>query len=419
LGLIVLIAGIYFFSELRARTHTGLAWDFAINWTATKGLENGISLYDRARLGELGRTLIGVEMSGTFTTTFNSYIGLPTTAIFLIPFTLWPFTLSLVFFRLSSLVSFLLAIFFAGLSLSDDSRWFVWTLGLIAFLMSDAALTSLQAGQLDGWITLALAISIWLASKEHWGLAGIGLGIATLLKISPVFLVIYCLLRGKTSAAISACLTIGVGLGLGMLMGKPGDTWRFVVEISPMLSAASLQIQNQSLVAWLARIVLPENNLLDFSIGIGIFRWLVLPLAAFLLLLLWSCRRNKVLKPLELGLVIILALLIGPITWDHYTAWAILSIAYAAQYAPWGNWPKRQRIELFAIFVLGLVLLSVPTLYFLPATIANESALRLATGTKTFGLLIILGVEASLLLPFADRPGLAAESPAGAVQETG
>src|SRR5258708_10516760 len=95
------------------------------------------------------------------------------------------------------------------------------------------------------------------------------------------------------------------------------------------------------------------------STSIGAFRWLILPLAIILMLLLWSRMRTKVLTPLELGLVIIVALLIGPITWDHYIAWAIIAIVYGAEYALWIKWPTRQRLELFIILVMSIVILSV------------------------------------------------------------
>jgi len=406
-GIILLIAGIYFSTQLWIRCTRNFALDFAINWTATTGLTRGISLYDRDRLKSLGQSLIGPVMADTFSETFNSYIGLPTTAVFLLPFSVWTFPVSLAIYRLFGFIAFLLAVFFAGLCLPIDYRRFGWVLGLSALLISDAILTSLQLGQMDAWITLSLAISLWLANKDKWGLAGIGMGIAALLKISPVFLIVYCVLRRKFSTAITSSLTICAGLALAMLVGKPNDLWRFALEVLPSLSTASLSIQNQSLIAWLARIFLPEN---DFSKGIGAFQVLSLPLASILILSLWSKRRNKTLSSLELGLLIIISLLIGPITWDHYTSWAIIAVVYVADYELWINWQSKQRVGLFAILVMDLILLNIPTIYFSPSAIANQWGLRLATGTKTFGLLILLGVGAALLMQPATQQRVTADS---------
>lgn len=223
------------------------------------------------------------------------------------------------------------------------------------------------------------------------------MGIATLLKISPVLLIVYCVLRRKLSTAITACLTIGAGLVLAMVIGKPNDLLRFTFEVLPSLAKGTLQISNQSLVAWLARIFLPETNLLDFSIGLGGFQMLALPLALILMLLLWSRLRNQALTSLELGLLIIIALLMGPITWGHYTSWAVIVVVYMADYELWTRWQSRQSVELFGILAMGLIVLNIPIMYYLPSSIANQWGYRLATGTETFGLIILLGVGTALL----------------------
>jgi Glycosyltransferase family 87 len=397
-GLILVITGIFFATQLWIRCSKNFAWDFAINWTATKGLESGFSLYDRPNLRSLGQSLIGPDMNSSFSDIFNSYIGLPTTALLFIPFSFWAFPISLAVYRSFSFMAFVLAIYFAGLSLPADNRKLGWVLGLVALFISDAVVISLQLGQVDAWVTLALAIGLWLASKDKWGWAGVGIGIATLLKISPGFIIVYCVLRRKFSTAITACVTIGVGLILAMLIGKPSDLGRFALEVLPSLSSASLHTQNQSLIAWLARIFLAETNFLVYSNGIGIFRILSIPLAGGLMLALWVGLRKRALNYFELGLLIIICLLIGPITWDHYTAWAIITIVGVADAKLWTAWQGKQRLELFAILGMSLILLNMPILYFLPATIASQWTLRLATGTKTLGLIILLGVETALLI---------------------
>ena len=88
-----------------------------------------------------------------------------------------------------------------------------------------------------------------------------------------------------------------------MVIGKPNDLLRFTFEVLPSLAKGTLQISNQSLVGWLARIFLPETNLLDFSIGLGGFQMLALPLALILILLLWSRLRNRGSDFLGVGVV--------------------------------------------------------------------------------------------------------------------
>ena len=65
----------------------------------------------------------------------------------------------------------------------------------------------LSLGQNNGLVMLALAVGLFGAARGRWALAGVGLGVATALKVSPGLLVIYLLLRGKTRAVKSAVVT--------------------------------------------------------------------------------------------------------------------------------------------------------------------------------------------------------------------
>ncbi|NJM41048.1 MAG: hypothetical protein HC853_09865 [Anaerolineae bacterium] len=82
---------------LLANPTTGFAWDFAINWTAARGLLEGVSLYDWHSLQAIGITHIGPRMADLFQDPYTSYIGLPTTALFLLPFAPLPFTWATIF----------------------------------------------------------------------------------------------------------------------------------------------------------------------------------------------------------------------------------------------------------------------------------------------------------------------------------
>src|SRR5262245_4917866 len=71
------------------------AWDFAINITAALAFRHGLPIYDPAVLHDLAVTQVSRKLDASFTTPFSSYIGPPTTALLLVPFSLPSFPLAL------------------------------------------------------------------------------------------------------------------------------------------------------------------------------------------------------------------------------------------------------------------------------------------------------------------------------------
>jgi alpha-1,2-mannosyltransferase len=242
-----------------------------------------------------------------------------------------------------------------------------------------------------------LALTAWALERNRWGLAGVGLGIATLLKISPGLLILYLLLRGKWKVTLTAALVVLALLASSILFVGPGTLQTFFQVVLPSLSQSSLHIENQSLPAWVARLFLPDTDLLDFDRGIGAFRYLTFFVAAAGIVLIWYMCRKEPWRPLECGAVILVALLAGPITWDHYVSWAIIALVLLADGRLWAFRRMRYVRNTRAFALLGAVMLLLPTAYFTASMVANNPLLRWATGIKTFGLLVLLAVCVGLL----------------------
>ncbi len=92
-------------------------WDFAINWTAAQSLRRGLSLYSPDDLRNLGQLLIGPGMFDMFRDPFSSYIGPPSTALLLLPFTLVSFPVALILYRIGLVIAFGVSVFLVGLAL--------------------------------------------------------------------------------------------------------------------------------------------------------------------------------------------------------------------------------------------------------------------------------------------------------------
>lgn len=379
------------FLYLLIQSYQRMPIDYAINWTASLGLRQGISIYDGSALNVLGVQAVGPAMAQLFGQSFTSYIGLPITAIFLLPLTFLPFSQSLMLYRLGSLLAYIAGAVIVARTLSGRASSIALLTGAVCLGLWQAVVISLQLGQLDGWIVLLLAIAVYAVHTRHFYLTGACIGIAALLKISPGLLLVYCLLKRQWSLLWSAACTMAVGLTLSWLPQQGAELNTFLFEIAPRLSGGSIHVQNQALGAWLARLTAANPQFLVFGIEIGPWRYVGLLVALCLLLLFWWLQRRQALSALEISSVILIALLAGPITWDHYTSWAIIPcILLMAQ--------LQKRGQLTLAILLVLLALPIPSLH--PDVLIIQPWLRVCTGTQTLALLGMLAVYAvNILIP--------------------
>lgn len=374
------LACLFFVTVVLVRSSHRFAWDYAINWTAAQAVRSGVSVYDREALRALGAESIGQQMSGLFDETFRSYIGLPTTALLLTPFTFFAYATSLWLYRLGLALAFLGAMTLVGRAVPLDRRRVAWITGVACLLLWEPVVVSIRLGQVDAWIALALATAVLAAARERWAVAGVGIGFATLLKVSPGFLLLYCLLKRQWQASLSAIGTIGVGLVAAWVPRRGADLNRFFVEIAPEVRNGSLHVQNQALGAWLARLTVVDPQFLSFQVGPGAWQSIGVGLAVAALVAIWWPRRRLPLVPGELGVMIVVALLAGPISWDHYASWAVIP---AMLLVPEFDGATRRVL----VGLLVILALRVPLFSFGPDEVAASWWLRPMTGTQTIALL--------------------------------
>lgn len=368
----------------------GFAWDYSINWTAALALREGLSLYDRPALQQLAITHIDSGMRGLFGGRFTSFIGLPTTAIAHLPFTWLTFDVSVQCYRVLSLLAMLLAIGIAGLLVPVARRWRAWLVGLLCLLTWHAFTFSLQLGQVDGWVLLSLATALLAVSRQRWVLAGAAIGIAALLKISPLWLLAYCLLQRRWRVLAGAALAIGAGLLLSLCSQHGEDLWQFFTTVLPSLGDSPLHVQNQSLGAWLARLATDDVQLRSFAAGVGGWKLVGAAVAGALLLLLHQRGGNS--EPAAgLAAVILLALLAGPLTWDHYLLWAIVPVMLCSAQLSWRG---------LCLLLLLLLPLAWPVPYPTADVVVTQPAWRLATGLQVASILLL-----ACWMVWQQRPG--------------
>jgi hypothetical protein len=358
----------------------GFAWDYAVNWTAALALREGLSLYDHAALQQLAISHIDSGANRLFSGRFTSFVGLPTTAIFHLPFSYMPYEVSALCYRISALFAMVTTILLTGLALPKPLRLRAWLVGVLCLLSWHAFSFSLQLGQVDAWVMLSLAAAVFAVNRAWWKRAGIAIGIAVLLKISPGWLLLYCLLKRQWSIVWAASICIAVGLLLSCLPQHGADLWRFFTLVLPSLGDSPLHVQNQALAAFLARLVAQDAQLLSFAVGIGWWKFAGVAIVFMLLGLLHRKTANLTVLPADLAVVILLALLAGPLTWDHYLAWAIIPVMLLSVRIPVGR-------LLWLLFLLLPLVFPVP--YLKADVIAEHWWWRLLTGVQTIAVLAL------------------------------
>ena len=118
------------------------------------------------------------------------------------------------------------------------------------------------------------------------------------------------------------------------MVGRPADLIIWVRDVTPHVSQGTLWAYNQSIVGAVARLIhwAPAD--------LGNARvWVPVPVGlrvrAGALLGLWFWRRHHPLDSLELGVLILVAVLAGPLSWDHYSTYALVAVVLMVDYTKW------------------------------------------------------------------------------------
>jgi hypothetical protein len=388
--------------------------DFELNWVAAHRLVHREPLYDRAASKQDGIRLIGQEFEFSNGGTYASFIGTPATALLYTPFVPFDHRPGADLYRAGQIVLMLAAIVITVLALPRRSRLPGLLVGLGLFLWIYPVAESISLGQVDGFIMLALAIAIWASVRDRWRVVGAALGIAALLKISPGLLLIYLVLRGRRTVILPAIVSAGALLGIATVVGRPGDTWKWATDVLPEVSKGGLLINNQSIPAWIARLFGHNLNWLSLNTDLGAWRYLAFIVMVLGIAAVYLLRRGKPYVPLELGAVILVALLAGPVTWDHYPTWVILTLILMVDLRWWEHRRAAEAVVLGVVLVGATGLMRKWTQYPTAKIVASDWTRRVESGSKTIAMLAYFAVVLWLMArpPVDEAPEGGSETPA-------
>ncbi len=398
-GVAVAVLGIlvFWFGSVSRAARTSYPYDFNVNWVGAQRLVHGQAIYDTAASARQAAHELGQYMARSNRGPFVSFIGPPSTALLHVPFLALSHSAAVAWFRILAVVGMIASLAITARLLPLGARLGGFLLALGALLVSFPLADTIMLTQGHEFVMLGLAVGIWGTIRKRWGVAGIGLGFATVLKISPVLLIIYLIIRGIRRPAYWAAGTAVVLSIAAAVVGRPIEVWIWLRDVAPEVGRGSLQVFNQSAVGWLAR--LSANGDANLAVQSPLNRgWQLVAylFGAILVLVLWKQRRHRELLPLELGMVILIALAVGPLSWEHYLVWAFIPVTLCFDPPLWSGRTRNEITLLVGALGAATYLYSLP-LQTVWNTTRGTTLLPWATSPGTLGTVIYLAVAWRLI----------------------
>jgi alpha-1,2-mannosyltransferase len=246
------------------------------------------------------------------------------------PFAAWPFvvlvplpwavTVWLWTFATLMLLAWVIIRSFGGvLGQAPARRAAVVALLLVAFGVTTPVVDHVGFGQINVAL-MALCLADLLGVRPRRLPAGVLIGLAAAVKLTPAIFIVYLLLTRRWRAAVTATITAAVAT-LAAFAVSPADSRTFYFDLLWHLDARvglgnNAGIGNQSLQGAVLRLGLPERWVHP--------TWLVLAVLVGVAGI-WASRRAWARRGdlAGAGAAGLVAVLVSPVSWPHYLVWLI------------------------------------------------------------------------------------------------
>lgn len=315
LALLVGIAEIWFGARVLEVLQTSGFTDFDILFHSAQRVASGHSPYLR----------------GLFNAPFGGYYKFPPlVALILAPLTVFDWIALAHAYALLGLVLYLITFVLlqriVALPLGSPSFFLL----ALAFLLFQPTIDTLNGAQHEFVILLLFTLAYWGMLHPRYGefVAGASFGIVVLIKLYPILILPYFVIR-RAWRAVFALLGTIVGLMLFSIAVGGWDLQRqFWFLILPNLSGATAWLENQSFFAFFARLIVDgaaadpiRVTVVPFAMWAEYFAIVLSVVISFGVLL----RDSR--PEFAFSIWVPLTLLLGPNSWVHYEVLLLLPLA--------------------------------------------------------------------------------------------
>jgi alpha-1,2-mannosyltransferase len=204
--------------------------------------------------------------------------------------------------------------------------WFAVALALPLVSWLEPVRETFTFGQINSILFALVVLDLLVAVPRRSRLAGIGIGLAAAIKLTPAIFVLYLLVTRRWRAAATAAITAVAASGVGAAL-LWHDTWRFWTDLlwRPERIGHPDRLENQSLMGALARLG-------DGDPARPVWALLVVLILAYGL---WRAARAGLAGDEVSGLTLIAlaGALVSPVTWSHHLLWFIPALVVLADAA--------------------------------------------------------------------------------------
>ncbi len=185
-----------------------------------------------------------------------------------------------------------------------------------AFLLEPFRQT-LSFGQINVYLALLVLVDLLVLGRRGSRWTGVGIGLATALKLTPGIFIVYLLVVGRWRAALTA-MAAAVGFTLLSAVVTPTETWKYFTSLMWETSRVGFldTTMNQSINGLLARLAAPleprQTPWLLLAVAIAAFGF-------------WRARRAAAAGD-ELAAVTLaglIGILVSPVSWVHHAVWIL------------------------------------------------------------------------------------------------
>ena len=253
------------------------------------------------------------------------YVHLPLFSFFIRPLLVIPYGTITKLLLMINVFAVLLALYLITRLTGTrcNCTWLSCALAALTFFYP--LLYSLRLGQTTPLVFLGVTALYSLYKTGYPKLSGALLGGIICLKITPLIVLVYFMVKKKWSLVISSgCTIVVVAIASALVMGRESNSV-FVQEIIRLSGYSLASWNNQSLDGFLLRLVTGGLHLYDWHILTLPFKITVLKYAVVsLLVIIWLFAINAPnmtddkQELLSFSLTVTLMVVLSPISWTHY-----------------------------------------------------------------------------------------------------
>ncbi|MCX7918307.1 MAG: DUF2029 domain-containing protein [bacterium] len=361
IGLAVLLAGFYIQNNIVSVYFNMHGNDFAHLYLGAYLAKQGKNFYCPQEIFDAAQRL-GIQR-------VNPFVYPPIVAIFFIPLSLLSYPIAQEAWFIFNHVFLIIGL---GLLIAtfDSEHRLIYVISALGLTFNFYPLyRTLTAGQLNLLILFLLCFAWFLFVKKSQLWSGMILGIATLIKLFPGLFILFFLWKREYKLAVAALATIIILVGLSLAiqgiqlyqdygtilaqMNYGRSTW------SEFQQRFDVEPANQSIHALLLRLFV-SNPVTTPVINLPVLAKLLSILFSIILLgvCIWLTYPREKMEPimsslqLEFSLILITALLIPSLLWDHYLVYFFLILLWLIDY-----WFKSSNFSIKSIIYTSILYL--------------------------------------------------------------